>query len=48
MNSATVFTPTGTVADEPVRVSTGTERLGADDTTPVALTVPAFTAGVVS
>jgi hypothetical protein len=45
MNSSVVFSVTGIVADEPVRVSTGTERLGADDTTPVALTVPAFTAG---
>ncbi len=45
MNSSAVYTVTGTVADEPVRVSTGTERLGADDITPVALNVPAFTAG---
>ena len=45
MNSSAVFTVTGTVADEPIRVSTGTERLAADDATAVALTVPAFTAG---
>lgn len=45
ITSSTVFIPTGTVADEPVRVSTGTERLAADDTTPVALSVPPFTAG---
>ena len=45
MNSSAVFTVTGAVADEPIRVSTGTERLSADDITPVALTVPVFTAG---
>ena len=45
INSSTVFTPTWTVADEAVRVPLWTERLGADDTTPVALTVPPFTAG---
>ena len=45
INSAAVFTVTGTVANEAIRVSTGTERLGADDTTPIALTMPAFTAG---
>ena len=44
MNTSAVFTVTGTVADEPVRVSTGTERIAASDTAAVALTVPAFTA----
>lgn len=45
MNSSAVYAVTGIVADEPIRVSTGTERTSADTTAPVALNVPAFTAG---
>jgi hypothetical protein len=45
INTSAIFTPTGVVDDEPVRVVVGSEVITADDITPVVLTVPPFTAG---
>lgn len=44
MSSSSVFTVTGIVADEAVRVLTGSQVVAFDDTAAVALTVPPFTA----